>query len=48
MCRKDKEPVKDRPPASTGRMDYLGKRLSLVDREMVRMLSEDRWIQMNE
>ena len=46
ICRKDKEQVKNRPPASSGRIDYLDRRLSHVDKEMGRMFSEDRYIQM--
>ena len=42
MHGKDKEPVKNQPPASSGRIFYLARRLSLTDREMEIMLSEDR------
>ena len=48
MSGKDKEPDKDQLPASSGRMDYLGKRLSQADCEMEIMFSEDRRIQMDE
>ena len=48
MRGKDKEQVKNQLPASSGRIDYLDTRLSFSDREMDRMFSEDRQIQMNE
>ena len=41
---KDKESIKDRPPAYLGRGDYVGKRFGQGDREMARMIGEDRWI----
>ena len=39
-----KESIKDRPPANLGRGDYVGKRFGQGDREMARMIGEDRWI----
>ena len=38
----DKESIKDRPPATLGRGDYLGKRFYQAGREMARMFGEDR------
>ena len=44
---RDKESINYRPPATLGRVDYMGKRLDRADREMARMFGEDRKIQMN-
>ena len=38
----DKESIKDQPPATLGRVDYLGKRLYQVEREMARMFDDER------
>ena len=40
----DMKQVLNRPPASSGRIDYLLKRLSKADQEMDRMFGEDRKI----
>ena len=39
---RDKAAIKDHPPATLGRLDYLGKRLDQAGREMARMIDEDR------
>ena len=46
--REDKESIKDRPPATLGPVDYLGKRFYQVDRKIARTFDDDSWIQRDE
>ena len=39
---RDKESIKDHPPATLGRVDYMDIRLYQADQEMSRMFGEDR------
>ena len=41
-CGKGKESIKDQPPATLDRVDYLGKRLYQADREMARMFGDNK------